>query len=122
VSGIERHLDLGLVGAGVAPGGKTVSGTETSVWPLVAGVGVAVALLTLLNVARKVLLLLGVLVVAAGGGLLYYVLNVVEIETAGRNAVEHAVAGAAITGTTGAGPPLLLASGIAIVLGALISR
>jgi hypothetical protein len=117
VKGVALHLDL--IGADVTPGSKTVAGTETSAFPAVAGVGAAVAFLALFNIARKLLLLLGLLITVAGGGLLYYVLNIVDIETSGRSALEQAVAGALITSSTGPGPPLLLASGIVIFLGAL---
>lgn len=120
VEGAPLALDLGWLGVDVSPGGTTVSGTETAAWPVVAGVGALVALLAVFNVARKLMMLLGLLVVVAGGGLLYYVLNVVDIETAGRTAVEQALAGAAITSSAGAGPFVLLAAGVAILLGAVI--
>ena len=114
-------INLDLIGARVSPGGTTVSGTDTSAWPIVIAVGVVVAVLALLNMARKLLLLFGLLVTAAGGGLLYYALNVVDIETAGRSVIERAVADAAVTSSAGAGPVLLLASGVCILIGALKS-
>ena len=120
LEGLPLGLDLGWLGVDLSPGGTTVSGTETSAWPVVAGVGALAAVLAVLNLARKLVLLLGLLVVAAGGGLLYYVLNVVEIETSGRTAVEQAVAGAAVTSSAGAGPFVLLAGGACILIGALI--
>ena len=112
-------INLDLIGARVSPGGTTVSGSETSAWPVLVAVGAIVAGLTLLNMARKLLVLFGLLVVVAGGGLLYYALNVVDIETAERTVIERAVAGAAITSSAEAGPFLLLASGICILIGAL---
>src|SRR5439155_1394437 len=75
------HLDL--LGADASPLSKTVSGTDTKAWPIVAAVGAAVAVLAVLGLARKLLLLLGLLTTLAGGGLLNYVLNVVDIETKG---------------------------------------
>jgi Tryptophan-associated transmembrane protein (Trp_oprn_chp) len=112
-------INLGLIGVRVSPGGTTVRGTETSAWPILVAVAAVIAVLTLLNMARKLLVLFGLLVVAGGGGLLYYVLNVVDIETAGRTAIERAVAGAAVTSSAEAGPFLLLASGVCILIGAL---
>jgi hypothetical protein len=114
-------IQLNLIGTRVSPGGTTVSGTETSAWPILLVAGGVIALLALLNVARKLLVLFGLLVVAAGGGLLYYALNVVDIETAGRTAIERAVAEAAVTSSAGLGPYLLLASGVCILIGALKS-
>jgi hypothetical protein len=112
-------VDLSWLGIdNVSPGVKTVNGSDTSIWPAVAGIGVVVAALALFNLARKLLLLLGLLIVVAGGALLFYVLNVVDIEASG--AVERVVAGAALTSSAGAGPPVLLASGIAILFGALL--
>jgi hypothetical protein len=113
-------VDLSWLGVDtISPGVKTVNGSDTSIWPAVAGIGGVVAALALFNFARKLLLLIGLLIVLAGGGLLYYVLNVVDIETSG-NVVERLVAGAALTSSTGAGPPVLLASGVAILFGALL--
>ncbi|MGH9283310.1 MAG: Trp biosynthesis-associated membrane protein [Acidimicrobiales bacterium] len=114
-------IDLDLLKVDLSAAGRTVAGTDTAAWPGVVGVGGLVALLALLNLARKLLLLLGLLVTVAGAGLLYYVLNVVEIETSG-NAVKEALAGALVSSTAGAGPFLLLASGVAILVGAVISR
>jgi hypothetical protein len=115
-------LDLGLVGAEVSPGARTVSGIDTSIWPVILAVAGLVAILALLNIARKLLLVLGLFVVAAGGGLLYYVSNAVEIEASGRSAIEQLIADAVITSSTGPGTPLLIASGLAIVVGALLAR
>lgn len=120
VAGLPLRLDLGLISASVSPGGKTVSGTDTSAWPFVIGAGVLVALLALANVMRKLALALGLLIVVAGGGLLYYVSNVVDIETSGHSALERALAGVALTSSVGPGPVVVIASGLAITLGALL--
>lgn len=119
VEGIPLRLDLGLIGAGITPGGRTVSGTQTSVWPVLVAVAAGVAVLAAVKLARRLLVGVGLLVVAAGGGLLYYVQHVVQIEASAHGPVSKALLPALLTSSTGAGPPLLLASGIAIVLGAL---
>jgi uncharacterized membrane protein YeaQ/YmgE (transglycosylase-associated protein family) len=120
VKGTSLNLDLGWIGATVSPGGKTVNGTDTSVWPAVVAVGGVVALLALVRFAKKLLILLGVAITLAGGGLLYYVLNVIDIETSSRSIIEQTVAGLALTSSAGSGPPLLLASGLAVLVGALL--
>jgi len=117
---LPSKLDLGVLGAQVSPLGKTVSGTDTKAWPVVAGVGAVVAVLALLGLARKLLLLLGLVTTLAGGALLYYVLNVVDIETKG-DALKHALATTALSSSTGAGPVLLLAGGLAIIVGSLLA-
>jgi Tryptophan-associated transmembrane protein (Trp_oprn_chp) len=117
VKGAPLHLDL--LGAGTSPLSKTVSGTDTKAWPIVVGVGAVVAALALLGLARKLLLLLGLLTTLAGGGLLYYVLNVVDIETKG-NAIKNTLAHATIDSSAGAGPILLLAGGLCILIGSLV--
>jgi hypothetical protein len=83
-------------------------------------VGGVVALLALVRFAKKLLILLGVAITLAGGGLLYYVLNVIDIETSSRSIIEQTVAGLALTSSAGSGPPLLLASGLAVLVGALL--
>jgi hypothetical protein len=120
VEGLPVNLDLGLLGADVTPGSKTVSGTETKAWPVIAAVGAAVAILALFGLARKVLLILGLLTTVAGGGLLYYVLNVVDIETKG-DTLKNTLANAALDSSAGAGPMLLLAGGLCILIGAIVS-
>jgi hypothetical protein len=116
---LPSTLDLGLLGAEVSPLGKTVSGTETKAWPVVVGVGAVVVVLALLGVARKLILLLGLLTTVAGGALLYYVLNVVDIETKG-DTLKNALANMALDSSAGAGPILILAGGLAIAIGAII--
>lgn len=115
-------LDLGVIGARVGVGTRTVAGTDTAIWPVLVGVGVVVGVLALLNVARKLLIGLGLLVVVAGCGLLYYVANAVEIEGEGRGAIEQIVAQTVVSSSTGPGTPVLVASGVAIVAGALLAR
>jgi hypothetical protein len=116
---LPSTLDLGLLGAEVSPLGKTVSGTETKAWPIVVGIGAVVVVLALLGLARKVILLLGLLTTVAGGALLYYVMNVVDIETKG-DTLKNALANMALDSSAGAGPILILAGGLAIAIGALI--
>jgi uncharacterized membrane protein YeaQ/YmgE (transglycosylase-associated protein family) len=120
VKGTALNLDLGWIGATVSPGGKTVSGTDTSAWPAVVAVGGIVSLLALVGFAKKLLVLLGLAITVAGAGLLYYVLNVIDIETSSRSIVEQTVAGLALTSSAGAGPPVLLGSGVAVLVGALL--
>jgi hypothetical protein len=116
---LPSTLDLGLLGASVSPLGKTVSGTETKAWPIVVAIGAVVAVLALVGVAKKLILLLGLLTTVAGGGLLYYVMNVVDIETKG-DTLKNALANMALDSSPGAGPILLIAGGLAIAIGALV--
>jgi hypothetical protein len=116
---LPARLNLGLLGTDVSPLSKTVSGTETKAWPVVAGLGAVVALLALFGLARKLIVLLGLVTTVAGGALLYYVLNVVDIETKG-DTLKNALATAALHSSAGAGPMLLIAGGLAILVGALL--
>jgi hypothetical protein len=122
VEGLALSLDLGVVGAEITPGSRTVAGVETSVWPVCVGVAALVFALTLLNVAHRLLAVVGLLVTAAGGALLYYCANVIDIETSDSGPIARAIADALVSSSTGPGPPLVLASGIAILAGALLSR
>jgi hypothetical protein len=122
VRGLPLSLDLSIVGASVAPGSKTVSGVETSVWPVLVGAAAVVVVLTLVNTAYILLAVVGVAVAAAGGALLYYCAHVVDIETSDKGPVARALADALVESSTGPGPPLVLAGGIAILAGALLSR
>jgi len=117
VKGAPLHLDL--LGASTSSLSKTVSGTDTKAWPVVAGVGVVVAALAVFGLARKLLLLLGGLTTLAGGALLYYVLNVVDIETRG-DTIKHTLATNTLASSAGAGPILLLAGGLCILVGSLV--
>jgi hypothetical protein len=121
VRGLSLNLDLGVVGAEITPGSKTVAGVETSVWPVFVGAAAVVAVLTLLNVAHKLLAVVGLAVAAAGGALVYYCANVVDIETSDSGPIARALADALVESSTGPGPPLVVASGIAILAGALLS-
>ena len=122
IDGPSIALDLPLIGAEVSPRSRTIAGTDTALWPVVVAIAAVVANLGLLGVARRLLLALGLLVVGAGNALLYYVSNAVEIESNDRGRIEQLVADALISSSTGPGPPLLIAAGIAIVAGALLSR
>jgi hypothetical protein len=79
-----------------------------------------VLVLTLLGVATRLLAVLGLVVTVAGAALIYYRANVLDIETSG-SSPKRAIADAALTSSTGPGPPLVLASGIAILVGGLLS-
>ena len=123
LKGVAVTFDLGLVGAEVVPGNRTVSGTDTPLWPALVAVGLVVAALALLGIARGLVLALGLLVTVAGGLLLFYMANVIDIETRGGGMFERelkrALADALLTSSVGPGTPLLLAGGVAIVVGAL---
>jgi hypothetical protein len=120
VEGLPIKLDL--LQTRISAVGRTVSGTETVAGPGVIGVGAAVAALAVLNRARRLLVVLGLLVTLAGAGLLYYVLNVVDIETAGQNVIQKEAVRAAASSSAGLGPFLLVASGVCILAGALVRR
>ncbi len=115
-------LELGPIGAEVAPGARTVNGTDTSLWPVVLGIGAVVVVLALLNVARKALLVFGLVAIAGGGALLYYLSNVIEIEADGASQIEKLLTNALVSSSVGPGAPLLIAGGIAIVAGAILAR
>src|SRR5207253_10287247 len=112
-------LERALLAAAASPLSKPGSGTDTNAWPIVAAVGAVVAALALFGLARKLLLILGLLTTLAGGGLLYYVLNVVDIETKG-DTIKHTLATATIDSSAGAGPIVLLAGGLCILIGSLV--
>jgi hypothetical protein len=120
VKGPGLNLDLGLVGAKVSSGSRTVAGVETSVWPFALGIAALVAVVTVLGVATRLLAVVGLLVTIAGAALVYYCSNVLDIETSG-NELKRAVSDAVLTSSTGPGPPLILASGLAILIGAMLS-
>ncbi len=120
VKGPGLNLDLGIVGAKVTSGSRTVAGVETSIWPVAVGIAVLVLVLTLLGVASRLLALVGLVVTAAGAALLYYCSNVLDIETSG-SALKRAISDAVLTSSVGPGPPLIIFSGLAILIGGLLS-
>jgi hypothetical protein len=120
IKGPGLAINLGIIGARVSGGSRTVAGVETSLWPIAVGLAVLVAALTLLGVATRLLAFVGVLVTLAGAALLYYCANVLDIATSS-NSIKRLISDAVLTSSTGPGPPLILASGIAILVGALLS-
>jgi len=121
VAGTPLDLNVGLLSVDIVPGGRTVSGTGTTLWPIVCGVGLLVLVLSLVPRAGRLLVLLGALITLAGAGLIYYVENIVKFKTDQHGPIVALLARATITSTTGPGPPLLLASGVAVLLGGLVS-
>jgi hypothetical protein len=119
VSGTPLDLNAGLLSVDVVPGGRTVAGTGTSIWPIVVVIGLLVGVLSLLPRAGRLLAGLGVLVTIAGVGLLYYVENIIKFKTDQHGLIVKLLANATITSSTGPGPPVLLASGIVILVGGL---
>lgn len=112
-------LDLDLLNTRIAAAGRTVSGSETPAWPFVVGLGGVIGALALFNLARKLLVVLGLLTTVAGAGLVYYVMNVVDIETSG-DTIQSTLAGALVQSTAEPGPFLLLAGGLAVLVGAVL--
>lgn len=117
VAGTPLKLGLGLLSVDVVPGGRTVSGTGTSVWPIVVVAGLLIIALSLAPRAGSVLAVLGGLITIAGAGLTYYMANLVNLEAEKHGAIVRMLANATITSSTGPGPPLLAASGIVILVG-----
>lgn len=117
VEGLPISLDW--LDTRIAPIGQTVSGTDTPAWPYLLGTAGLVAGLSVLNFARKLLMLFGLLVTVAGAALTYYVMNVIEIEAEKRGAVAEAIAGAATDSSAKLGPFVLLGSGLCILIGAV---
>jgi hypothetical protein len=122
VRGLGVVLDLGPIGAQLGIADGTVAGTDTSLWPGIVAVGVLAGVLGLLGVARNLLIVLGIATTLAGGALVYYMANVVDIETRNSGELESEVADALIDTTVGLGTPLLLAGGVLILVGALARR
>lgn len=120
VEGLPSRLDL--LGTSLSPLEATVSGTETPAWPVILGAAALAAALAMLNVARRLLVFLGLIVLLAGGGLWYYLDNVIGFETADRSAIEQALADLAVTSEVRLGPYLLLGGGLCIVLSGLLAR
>ena len=119
ITGKTFQLDLGVIHSTVSTGSRTVSGTGTSLWPGIVFIAALVAVLALLSAWRGVVIAAGLIIVFAGVGLLYYVANVLEIETRD-DALKRIVADAALDSSIGPGVPLLLAGGVAVLAGALL--
>jgi hypothetical protein len=119
VSGIPLDLNLGLLSVDIVPGGRTVAGTGTSVWPVICAVGLLVGILGFVPRAGRLIVVLGGLIILAGAGLIYYVENIIKFKTDEHGAIVRLLANATITSSTGPGPPLLLASGVVILIGGL---
>lgn len=120
VKGLPVTLDLGLVGAEVSLGSRTVAGTDTVLWPGLVAVALVVAALGLLGVAWRLVFMIGLIVSVAGGVLLFYVANVIDLETRGSNQLMRAAADALLSSSVGPGTPLMLGGGVAIVIGSLL--
>jgi len=122
ITGLGATLDLGVIGADVSVGDRTVTGTDTALCPLLIGAGVISAALGMLGVARRPLAFIGLLTAVAGGLLLYYMANVIELETRDDGAPKRAAGRALLDSSLGVGTPLLLAGGLLILMGALARR
>lgn len=118
VAGVPLKLDW--LGLQVPRIGREVAGTDTAAWPFVLGFAAVVALLALAGRARRLVLGLGLVSLVGSGGLLYYLSNVIEIETSGRSAVEQTLAQLAIRSSVQVGPYVLLTGAALIVAGALM--
>ncbi len=115
-------LDLDWLGVGVPSAGREVAGTDTAAWPFVLGIACLVALLALAGRARRVVVGLGLLTLAAAGALLYYLSNVIEIETSGRSQLEQTLAEVAVRSSVQPGPYVLLAGAFLVAVGGLMRR
>lgn len=120
VEGVPVRLDLGLVGAEVSLGSRTVAGTDTVLWPALVAVALVVAALALFGVAWRLVFMIGLIVSVAGGVLLFYVANLIDLETRGSNQLTRAAADALLSSSIGPGTPLMLGGGLAIVAGSLL--
>jgi len=120
LKGLPVTLDLGLVGAEVSLGSRTVAGTDTVLWPVLVAVALVVAALALFGVAWRLLFMIGLIVSVAGGVLLFYVANVIDLETRDSNELMRAAADALLSSSIGPGTPLMLGGGLAIVAGSLL--
>ena len=122
VTGLTATLDLDVISADVGAANRTVSGTDTVLWPALVAIGVIAAILALLGVGRILLVGLGLLTTLAGGLLLAYMANVIELETRDGAQLERAGARSLLDSTVGPGTPLLLAGGMLVLLGGLAQR
>lgn len=89
---------------------------------MLVGAGIVSAVLGLLGVARRALALIGLLIAVAGGLLVYYMANVIELETRDDGAPKRAAGRALLDSSLGVGTPLLVAGGLLILVGALARR
>lgn len=119
VSGTPLDIDLGLLSVDVVPGGRTVAGTGTSAWPVVLAAGLLVLGLSVVPRAGRLIAALGGLIALAGAGLVYYAEHIIRFKTEQHGAIVALIAKATITSSTGPGPPLLLISGLVILVGGL---
>lgn len=122
ITGLGVVLDLGPIGAELGLADGTVAGTDTSLWPAIVAVGALAAVLGLLGVGRSVLIVLGIVTTLAGAALVYYMANVIDLETSGASDLEGLLADTVLDSSTGPGTPLLLAGGVLILAGALARR
>lgn len=123
VSGLPIELDVLPVAGTVL--NETVSGLDTAAWPLVVAVGGGVVALAARRImvpggrlARIGLVGLGGLTALAALGLVYYAANLVDIELSDRSSAERAAAEALVEAEVQTGVYVLLASGVAVVVGA----
>ncbi len=126
VSGLPIELDMLPVAGTVL--NETVSGLDTAAWPLVVAVGGGVVALAVRRItvpggrlARVGLLALGGLTTVAALGLVYYAANLVDIELSDRSRAERAAAEAVLEAEVQTGVYVLLASGVAVVVGAAVA-
>jgi hypothetical protein len=122
ITGLGVVLDLGPIGAQLGLADGTVAGTDTSLWPAIVAVGALAGVLGLLGVGRSVLIVLGIATTLAGAALVYYMANVIDLETSGASDLEQLAADAVLDSSVGPGTPLLLAGGVLILVGALARR
>ena len=116
-------LELGPIGAEVSPGARTVNGTDTSLWPVVLGVGAIVVVLAppehrAQGPARR----------SASSRSPAAARCCTTSRTSSRSSpatssqIEKLLTSALVSSSVGPGAPLLIAGGIAIVTGALLAR
>lgn len=120
VEGVPLKLDW--LDVRVPVSGREVSGTDTLLWPVLLGLAAVLAALGLFARAWRVLLGLGLLALVGAGALMYYLRNVIEIETSGRSALEQTLAEVAVRAPVQSGPYLLLVGALFTVAGALTRR
>ena len=115
---VIKGLNVDVLGAHISQPGQTVNGTDTNAWIVVVAVGGLVAVLALLGLARRLLVMLGLITTLGGAGILYYVLNAVDIKTSG--SILQPAAKTVLDSNAGAGPIVLIAGGLLILVGALV--